>query len=132
MTAVLAPSQICELKTLLQERIATLLGEVRQELLKSDDEQYIQIAGQVHDVEEQSVADLLADVNLAVIDLHINEIRDIEAALIRIRTGTFGRCIDCDEKIGYPRLQAYPTARRCRNCQVQYEMAQAPKPAPTL
>jgi RNA polymerase-binding protein DksA len=121
MTADLVPRQIAGLNIVLQERLDSLLEEVRQELLKSDDEQYVQLADQVHDVEEQSVADLLADVNLAIIDLHIHEVRDIEAALIRIRTGTFGACIDCGEEIGYPRLQAYPIAKRCHDCQVRSE-----------
>lgn len=132
MTPGLLLKQISELKQRLTERSQALLEEIRQELLKSDDEQYIQIAGRVHDAEEESIADLLVDVNLAIIDLHINEIRDIEAALLRIAGDTYGICIDCDGEIGYERLQAYPTAKRCYTCQRLHEQRPAAERQPTL
>jgi DnaK suppressor protein len=132
MISGLLSEQISELKQRLNERSQTLLEEIRQELLKLDDEQYIQIAGKVHDAEEESIADLLADVNLAIIDLHINEIRDIEAALLRIAGDMYGICIDCDGEIGYERLQAYPTAKRCHNCQRLHEQRPAAERQPTL
>ena len=132
MTSGLLSKQISELKQRLNERSQTLLEEIRQELLKLDDEQYIQIAGKVHDPEEESIADLLADVNLAIIDLHINEIRDIEAALLRIAGGTYGICLDCDGEIGYERLQVYPIAKRCHNCQRLHEQRPAAEGQPTL
>lgn len=132
MTSSLSPKQISELKQRLNQRFQTLLEEIRQELLKSDNEQYIQLADKVHDAEEESAADLLVDVNLAIIDLHVSEIRDIEAALLRIAGDTYGICIDCDGDIGYERLQAYPTAKRCHNCQRIYEQRPAAKGQPTL
>jgi len=130
--ADLTSAQITGFATLLEGRLATLQENVRQELLKSDSEQYVQLADRVHDLGEQSVATLLADVNLAIIDLHIKEIRDVEAALIRIRTGTYGRCIDCGEEIEEGRLRTYPTAKRCRNCQTTHEAKVTAKPTPTL
>ena len=45
------------------------------------------------------------------------ELGDIEAALKRIQTGTYGQCTDCGVVIPPARLQAYPTAKRCINCQ---------------
>ncbi len=128
----LSSKQLSGLKQRLNQRSQTLLQEIRQQLLKSDNEHYIELAGWVHDAEEESVADLLADVNLAIIDLHINEIRDIEAALLRIAGDTYGICIDCDDEIGYERLQAYPTAKRCHNCQRLHEQRPAAKGQPTL
>ena len=44
------------------------------------------------------------------------EIRMIEAALDRIRDGTFGKCVECGEAISEERLDAVPYAARCRNC----------------
>lgn len=40
----------------------------------------------------------------------------VEAALKRIESGDFGRCLDCDRDIGLPRLRFDPTARYCINC----------------
>lgn len=113
--------QLGELKSKLEERHRQLRDEIREELLASDEEHYIDLAGQVHDLEEESVADLLVDLGLAIIDMHINEIRDIEAALRRMYVGAYGTCIDCDIEVEIDRLRAFPTAKRCLPCQANYE-----------
>lgn len=124
--------QLGEFRAKLEERNTLLRDEVRQELLATDEEHYIDLAGQVHDLEEESVADLLIDLDLAVIDMHINEIRDIEAALARMNTGTFGICIDCADELELARLRAFPTARRCLMCQEKYERTHAGNRTSTL
>ena len=45
------------------------------------------------------------------------ELGDIEAALERIEAGIYGQCIDCNVSIPRARLNAYPTAKRCIDCQ---------------
>jgi RNA polymerase-binding transcription factor DksA len=45
----------------------------------------------------------------------------IVAALDRMREGTYGRCIDCDEVIAPARLEAVPWASRCEDDQERYE-----------
>ena len=49
------------------------------------------------------------------------ELGDIEAALERIQAGTFGLCTDCGVTIPTARLTAYPTAKRCIDCQTLVE-----------
>ena len=132
MPSNLSEQQINQLKGQLQLRYEALREEVREELLQSDNEQYIELAGRVHDAEEQSVADLLADLDLAFIDLHIEEIRSIEAALMRMAAGTYGVCVTCANDIGYERLHAMPSANRCRDCQALHEKTYAEKGRPTL
>lgn len=132
MPSELSDKQISELKERLDRRFYDLREEIRQELLASDNEQYNQLAGQVHDTGDQSVADLLVDINLAIIDLHVEEIRDIDAALLNISTGNYGICMDCNGDIDYQRLQANPEARRCYTCQTSYEQHYAQKGHPKL
>jgi RNA polymerase-binding transcription factor DksA len=105
----------------LEQRYQDLREEIREELLASDEQHFIDLAGQVHDLEEESVADLLIDLDLAVIDMHINELRDIEAAMRRLNVGAYGVCIECDDEIEPERLRACPTAKRCLPCQQNYE-----------
>lgn len=124
--------QLTELKSTLEERGRVLREEIRQELLDSDEEHYIDLAGQVHDLEEESVADLLIDLGLSIIDLHINELRDVEAALRRIHVGAYGVCIDCDDEVDLPRLRAFPTAKRCLMCQEVFERNHAGNKIHTL
>ena len=127
MPSVLSDKQINELKKQLKQRFFELREEIRQELLESDNEHFIELAGQVHDMEEESVADLLVDLNLAIIDQHVEEIREIDAALLRIAKGEYGACVDCGDFIGYERLEVQPAAQRCHTCQVRYEQNYAQK-----
>jgi RNA polymerase-binding protein DksA len=121
MTSSLTEQQTREFKKTLLDRLKAVLEEVRQELLKYDDERYQELAGSVHDLEEESVADLLVDLDLADIDRHIDQIRSIEAALLRIARGTYGQCIECQGPISFERLQIAPDAARCIACQDNYE-----------
>ncbi len=120
----LSEHQIDEFKHRLEIRLGELREEVKQELLNYDQEKYSDIAGRVHDAGDESVADLLADVNLAIIDHHINDIRDVERSLNRIRDRTYGVCVSCQEPIVAARLEAYPTANRCHQCQSRREQNQ--------
>ena len=90
-------------------------------LSRSDNETYADIAGRVGDLEDQSLADLLVDVNLAEVARGMEEIRAIERALKRIALGTYGVCVSCGQPIEPERLEAYPTANRCAACQRAYE-----------
>ena len=129
---MLTAKQLSGLKSTLEERSRVLREEIRQELLDSDQEHYIDLAGQVHDLEEESVADLLIDIGLSIIDMHINDLRDVEAALRRIHVGAYGVCIDCDDEVDLERLQAFPTAKRCLMCQENYERNHAGNVTHTL
>ncbi|HUL13370.1 MAG TPA: TraR/DksA family transcriptional regulator [Methylococcaceae bacterium] len=117
----LSENQLNELKRDLKTAYRALREEIRQELLASDNEQYIDLAGQVHDQEEESVADLLVDINLASIDRHIHALQAVDAALLRISTGEYGLCTDCGCAIGYARLKVNPAAPRCYECQTKFE-----------
>lgn len=105
----------------LREMAQDLRQEIRSVLLRADDERYIDIAGRVHDAAEQSVADLLADLNVAAIDRQITELRAVEAALQRISMGCYDVCESCGESIGAARLHAQPAASRCIKCQNHIE-----------
>jgi RNA polymerase-binding transcription factor DksA len=41
---------------------------------------------------------------------------DIEAALARLESGTYGRCASCGEQIPPARLEAIPAAKVCVSC----------------
>lgn len=124
--------QLATLRQILQRRYQELLEEVRDELIRSGDQNYIDLAGRVTDLGDESVADALADMNAAIVDRQIQEIREIEAALARIADSSYGDCIDCAGEIGYERLLAYPSARRCHRCQAVYEKTHSGNVSPSL
>ena len=49
------------------------------------------------------------------------ELQDVRAALLRIADGSYGECLDCGKYIAAARLQAFPTAKRCIDCQTAHE-----------
>jgi len=51
----------------------------------------------------------------------IDELRLIDKALERLKTGEYGVCIDCGEMIAQKRLEYYPYAARCIVCQEAFE-----------
>jgi RNA polymerase-binding protein DksA len=122
------------LKRRLEERFNDLRMEIARELRESDEAPYIELAGQVHDPGEASVAELLKDLSLASVDRHIEEIRAIDAALMRMARGTYGVCAACGKPIDFDRLQVQPSATRCQECQARWEKtgSTGPRKGPSL
>jgi RNA polymerase-binding protein DksA len=132
MTRHLESKQVESLRTAMRERAAQLREEIRQTLLKSDSEHYLQIADSVRDLEDESFADLMVDVSLAEIDRDLEELRAIEAAQLRMADGSYGICSVCEKPIDSRRLEATPHAPRCIDCQTLYERTHFQKFGHTL
>ncbi len=50
-----------------------------------------------------------------------NDIKRIQDALARLRSGSYGVCIDCGRGIAKKRLEAIPESERCIRCQTAFE-----------
>lgn len=130
--AAFTADQAAELRQSLERRRQQLLEEIRDELARSGEQHYVDFAGHVTDLGDESVADMLADLGAAMVDRQIVEVRAIEATLKRLAAGDYGSCIDCDADIPMERLRAYPTAARCISCQSLHELTYAHEGRPTL
>ena len=118
----LTQSQLDQLVEKLNENYRTLLDEARDELENTGNQHRIELLNnEPGDSGDESMANALADFNVAQLDRHIEAMRDIEAALQRVKSGTYGVCIDCGDDVAFARLQAYPTAKRCIVCQEKRE-----------
>ncbi len=129
---MLSSAQISEFRAILDKRYLELREEIRRILMESDKEQFQKLAGEVHDMEELSVADLLVDLNYAEIDHLLKELHEVEDALRRIREGRYGICVDTGEPIELERLKAYPSAKRTAKAQTIYEKTHAGETHPSL
>lgn len=131
--AALTQTQLDQLASKLNADYRTLLDEVREELENSGNQHRIELLNnEPGDAGDESMANALSDFNLAILDRHIDGIRDIEAALQRIRSGAYGVCTDCGVDVGFNRLQAYPTAKRCIDCQQKHEREFAHEKHPSM
>ncbi|NCF28353.1 MAG: TraR/DksA family transcriptional regulator [Gammaproteobacteria bacterium] len=119
----LSDSQMALLEGQLREQQEGLRAEVQEERAKSDDERDRRSAREVQDRGDEANTDQWREANAAMIDHHVDEISGIQAALSRVQSGTYGLCVDCGEAIGFQRLQAYPSANRCVQCQSKAESA---------
>lgn len=132
MTA-LKQSQLEQLAHLLKAQYQALLSEVRDELENAGNRHRIDLLNnEPGDSGDESMANALADINVATLDHHIRDMRDVEATFQRVKEGTFGACIDCGEDIAFNRLQAYPTAKRCLACQEKRERTFAQEGHPKM
>ena len=73
------------------------------------------------DTDDWAAADAAAAQDIALVSRDLAELANVEAALARLADGTYGECEDCGNPIPYPRLAAYPAARRCVACQELWE-----------
>jgi DnaK suppressor protein len=109
----------------LRENLLTYKKQLQQEihdaLIKEGSGDAISLAGKVHDKQEESLSEMLTEINLAMLSQHQHELKNLERALKRMDDGEYGNCLDCDAAIAVARLQAYPTAARCINCQAKHE-----------
>jgi len=125
--------QLSRIKKELERVYLALLEDIRNEQDANRNQQIADLLGRVAvDSADVSVADALADLNVELIDRHIQGIRDVEAARQRISDGSFGACVDCENNVGFERLLAYPTAKRCLSCQETREKMFAHKATPRL
>jgi RNA polymerase-binding protein DksA len=131
--AALTHAQLEQLVKKLNADYQVLRREVREELENSGDQHRIDLLNEEPgDSGDESLANALSDFNVARFDRHIQALRDIEAALLRVKNGEYGVCTDCGDDVGFTRLQAYPTAKRCIICQEQREKHYAQEGHPKM
>ena len=117
----LSEKQLQQFEQRLRNRREELREIIHRELANSKQEDFTELAGMVHDAGDESFAELLRGINIATRTRELEEIRDVEASLERIKNGIYGTCVECNDKIALDRLDAYPTAKRCINCQSRHE-----------
>jgi DnaK suppressor protein len=113
--------QVDTLKSFMATELKRLIGETRDEMDPELKLSYADVEGGVADTGEEATADTIVDIDNAMIGLHLERVNDLNAALDRIDNDVYGVCVDCGEDIGFDRLSAYSTAKRCIGCQRKYE-----------
>ncbi len=107
------------------ERFKKILNEQKEQILKNLRETANELealsSSEVND--EGDHASLSADnmIDSAISVQQSSELREIEAALGRIKDGSYGVCEMCTEQIGMDRLKVKPHAKFCIDCREIYE-----------
>ena len=106
-----------QLLVLLTERRERLVVRIRQALLDRKEESQMRDAPGSHGWGAAPEG----NISLAMVAQQQQLLAQIDAAIKRHKTGTYGRCVGCSEDIPLPRLQALPFAQRCAPCQEEWE-----------
>jgi DnaK suppressor protein len=123
----LTSGQIDDLKLLLQERERQLKATLNVEL-HIEDPAHASITAESD--ADWTTADVDADTLIASAERHSLALAETNAALEKVAEGEYGVCENCGEAIGYARLLAYPSARRCLACQRSEETRSGVNPIP--
>lgn len=107
-------------KSLLEER-DRLAGSIRSIEEASRHEAARDNSGDLAGYAEAGTDSFELETALHIASDESNRLADIEEALLRIQEGTFGVCEDCEKDIPVKRLEVFPAARRCVQCQEAIE-----------
>lgn len=116
--------QLAQLKAALHKRYLGLQEEIRNELAHTQDVRDFELTEYLNNIPD--------DIDTALVDRQINEMRELEMSMKYLSELEFGECIDCGNEIGFERLLAYPSAQRCVQCQSQYEKSFLQESNPSL
>jgi DnaK suppressor protein len=117
--------QTRELRTLVDERLAALQTELRDDLRRMREERLEDLTGASPDAGDDSVASLISDLAQADATRDLSELQALDAARQRLADGSYGICTSCGLEIDHARLRANPAAERCIDCQTMYEKTHA-------
>jgi RNA polymerase-binding transcription factor DksA len=112
----------------LRERQRTLRGEIRAHLKGTGDSGVVGLSSVPAETDDWGVGDEMAARDIAEARHLLAELADVEGALGRVAAGSYGECIDCGDAIAVARLNAYPAATRCIECQGTFERREAGPP----
>ncbi len=99
-----------ELRREHREELKERLGQLRVALTPAD-------AVEVNDIEALCDNSWSTGISAAIVEITSRTLQDIEGALDRLESGTYGTCSDCGAEVPAARLRAMPFADRCLDCQ---------------
>lgn len=122
--SALTNEQRVHLQRLMDKRYARIAGDIARERDSATGKDEAATVVAMHDESDEAAAVAAATLDRAQLARDVEELQDIEAARARIENGSYGVCIDCGSDIHYQRLLAWPTAKRCYDCQHVHELRQ--------
>lgn len=97
-----------------RERLRDLLQQSEESSAPVDLDLPIGRVSRVDAIQQQKMAE-------ATRAAYARQLRELDAAVDRLRRGAYGECAECAEPIAYKRLLARPEARLCLECQEERE-----------
>lgn len=117
----LTSEEINAIRNQLLERKQTLWSHIRHDLENEAGEKHRAVLDTMREHGDRALEDLRESAAISLVELKVQELEAIEAALRRIDSRQYGRCADCGRWIRPARLETMPYCVRCRSCQEKLE-----------
>ena|SRR5581483_1720283 len=110
-------------KKVLEEMLLNKRKELKQQIeIHMDAQEDTPVANAVLDVGDQSIQNHETDLDLSLLEMKNQVLKEIEEALIKLSEDRYGICEQCGSEISPARLKAMPFARYCVACKEQQEL----------
>ena len=109
------------LKEILLEQKRRMWNDLREDVFRNTGEALNTQFEIPQDPGEQSMIDLLEDLQLSIADIRRQQLTHLDEAMGKLERGTYGFCENCGADIGEKRLQVMPSATHCIRCQENIE-----------
>jgi len=116
----LTATQKARLTRALDELERAVREQIRASMPQFADQKYLELVGMVYDSGDEASATMQEEVDHALLEHYLDNLKNIEAARARLERGEANECLDCGDEIGFKRLSAQP-ATRCIHCQTLRE-----------
>ncbi|MFC1665612.1 TraR/DksA family transcriptional regulator [Pseudomonadota bacterium] len=114
--------------TITIDKLKKRLTEEKLTLFKEQDEFFAQhtvrqkdVMGSTHDRGDEALADAITEANMVHTERYKLRLIQLDRAMGRIETGTYGICLDCELPINPARLNSDPAVPLCIDCQTAKE-----------
>jgi RNA polymerase-binding transcription factor DksA len=97
--------------SLIRQKLLDMRADVRQR------RDHLIVAGHDMELDPDWIASPSSERDQVLTSMFEQELREIDATLARLASGTYGRCANCGQDIPPRRLQALPAAALCVTCQ---------------
>jgi RNA polymerase-binding transcription factor DksA len=121
MTAMPSTPVYTNIRRILEQQRAALLAALHHDVRETCAET-VQL-GDEHDPMDVSAVTAQTDIRVSLMNSRTRTLAAIDAALMRLREGRYGRCESCGEPIADARLRVVPFALRCTRCEDAKETA---------
>jgi len=114
-------SELAEVRTELQAQLADLRAEYDHAIAELNDMQNFSRDGAGDDQADTGTKTFEREQELSIAHNRLDLMTQVEHAIDRINSGTYGVCEGCGKPIAKARLQAFPSATLCVECKQREE-----------
>ena len=114
-------SELAEVRTELEHQLAELRAEYDDAIAELNDVQQFARDGAGDDQADTGTKTLEREQELSIVHNRLDLLTQVERAIERISSGTYGVCEGCGKPIAKARLQAFPSATLCVECKQREE-----------